>query len=138
MSPDFLSVDQVLALHEKSTERFGGAAGVRDHSLVESGVAQPEAMFDGEWLHADIAQMAAAYLYSLVSNHPFVNGNKRTGVFAALQFRELNGYAVGPEHTLALKRRAMREAHAALKAFVYYDPKKGAGFERTSRALTAR
>lgn len=99
MNPTFLSVEDILRLHAMSLEQFGGTEGVRDLGLVESAIAQPMASFGGQWLHESLVEMAAAYLYSLVSNHPFVDGNKRTGVFAALQFLELNGHPIGAVHT---------------------------------------
>ncbi len=91
MTPEFLSVEDVLDLHAGQLDRFGGATGVRDFGLLESAVAQPQAMFGGEFLHADLFAMAAAYLFHLVSNHPFMDGNKRTGLLAALVFLDLNG-----------------------------------------------
>jgi death-on-curing protein len=91
MSPRFLSVEIVLAYHEEQLALFGGAAGVRDRGLLESALAQPAASFGGEYLHRDLHAMAAAYLFHIVRNHPFVDGNKRTGYIAALAFLELNG-----------------------------------------------
>ncbi len=91
MTTEFISVDEVLALHAQQLQRFGGAAGLRDHKLLESAVAQPQATFDGAFLHHDLFEMAAAYLYHLVRNHAFVDGNKRTGLLAALTFLDLDG-----------------------------------------------
>ena len=91
MSPEFLSLEDVLLLHADQIERFGGAPGVRDHGLLASAVAQPQATFDGERLHPDLFAQAAAYLFHIVANHPFVDGNKRTGLLAALVFLDLNG-----------------------------------------------
>jgi death-on-curing protein len=89
--PEFLTVEQVLALHQRQLERFGGGSGVRDHGLLESAVAQPQATFDGVFVHNGLFELAAAYLFHLVSNHPFVDGNKRVGLLAALTFLGLNG-----------------------------------------------
>lgn len=94
MSPEFLTVDEVLVIHEAQLARFGGAAGLRDAGLLESAVAQPEASFAGEYLHTDLFAMAAAYLFHIVQNHPFVDGNKRTGLLAALVFLDLNGISI--------------------------------------------
>jgi death-on-curing protein len=93
-SPDFLSVEDVLELHAMQLARYGGGAGVRQSGLLESAVAQPQASFDGEFVHGDIFAMAAAYLFHLVQNHPFVDGNKRTGLLASLVFLDLNGITV--------------------------------------------
>ena len=66
--------------------RYGGLPGLRDEGLLESAVAQAVATFGGEYLHNDIFQMAAAYLFHIVQNHPFVDGNKRAGAAAAVVF----------------------------------------------------
>ena len=85
-----LTLDDILESHQNQIETYGGSHGIRDIGLLESAIAQPEASFDGQYLHADIFEMAAAYLYHLVMNHPFVDGNKRVGLEAALIFLEIN------------------------------------------------
>jgi len=92
--PVFLTEQAVLIIHEDQLVEFGGAQGVRDPGLLLSAVAQPRATFGGTLLHEDLHGMAAAYLYHIVKNHPFVDGNKRTGLVAALTFLDLNGVAV--------------------------------------------
>jgi death on curing protein len=94
MSIEFLSVEDVLAIHDEQLSRFGGADGVRDHGLLESAIAQPMATFDGAFVHEDVFEMAGAYLFHIVANHPFVDGNKRTGLLAALVFLDLNGIQI--------------------------------------------
>jgi len=91
---DFLSTADVLTLHADQVELYGGEHGVRDMGLLESAVAQPRASFGGQFLHKDLFEMAAAYLYHLVQNHPFLDGNKRTGAVAALVFLDLNGVEI--------------------------------------------
>lgn len=91
---EFLTVKLVLALHQRQLDRFGGGAGLRDRGLLESAVAQPQASFDGTYVHEGLFAMAAAYLFHLVSNHPFVDGNKRAGLLAALVFLDLNGISL--------------------------------------------
>ena len=86
----FLTLDDIIESHQNQIETYGGSHGIRDIGLLESAIAQPEASFDGQYLHADIFEMAAAYLYHLVMNHPFVDGNKRVGLEAALIFLEIN------------------------------------------------
>lgn len=88
---EFLSVEVVLALHARQLIRFGGGDGLRDRGLLESAVAQPEATFDGLHVHGGLFEMAGAYLFHIVSNHPFIDGNKRTGLLAAQVFLHLNG-----------------------------------------------
>ena len=86
----FLSLDDILESYQNQIETYGGIHGIRDIGLLESAIAQPEAIFGGQYLHADIFEMDAAYLYHLVMNHPFVDGNKRVGLEASLIFLEIN------------------------------------------------
>lgn len=90
MKVRFLGFDEVLALHTDQIERYGGAAGVRDLGLLESAVATAEAMFGGAYLHATVPEMAAAYLFHLAQNHPFVDGNKRVAAAATFMFFFVN------------------------------------------------
>ena len=87
----FLSVDDVLLIHSDTIENDGGSHGVRDHGLLDAAVAMPRQQFGGNFLHEDIAAMAAAYLFHIAQNHPFVDGNKRAAVMAALVFLQING-----------------------------------------------
>lgn len=108
MHPDFLLVEDVLRIHADQVERYGGSPDLRDPGLLASAVETPRAMFGGELLHGDLFDMAAAYLFHIVQNHPFVDGNKRTGVAAALVFLDINGVDVDigedalVEHVLAV------------------------------------
>ena len=104
LNPEFLTVEQVLMLHQRQLERFGGGAGLRDQGLLESAVAQPQASFGGELAHDGLFAMAAAYLFHIVSNHPFVDGNKRVGLLAAMTFLHINGIRIlhGSEALYAL------------------------------------
>jgi death on curing protein len=90
--PNFLTLAEVLLLHEDQVERFGGSTGVRDLGLLESALAQPSASFGGEFLHPTIAAQAAAYLFHIAKNHPFVDGNKRTAFAVMDAFLRFNGY----------------------------------------------
>ncbi|MBX3169211.1 MAG: type II toxin-antitoxin system death-on-curing family toxin [Candidatus Eremiobacteraeota bacterium] len=92
----FLDLNDVLVIHQNTLEHEGGAQGIRDIALVESAVAAPAASFGGQYLHPNIASMAAALMFSLVSNHGFVDGNKRVGTLATLVFRDVNGIEVYP------------------------------------------
>lgn len=73
---------------------YGGSDGIRDHGLLESAIATPLASFGGECVHADIFEMAAAYVFHIVKNHPFIDGNKRTGAMAAFVFLKLNKWTL--------------------------------------------
>jgi death on curing protein len=91
---EFLTTDDVLVIHADQIERYGGSHGVRDRGLLDAAVAMPRATFEGEFLHADVIEMAAAYLFHIVQNHPFVDGNKRAGAAAALTFLDMNGVEI--------------------------------------------
>lgn len=90
--PIFLTFAETVEIHQYQLSHFGGDPGIRDIDLLRSALAVPSATFDGQYLHADIAEMAAAYLFHIAENHPFVDGNKRTGTMAAIIFLELSGY----------------------------------------------
>ena len=92
--PAFLTTSEIIKYHQLLTRQFGGEDGVRSHDLLESAIAMPSATFDGRYLHPTIPDMAAAYLYHLVKNHPFVDGNKRVGTMAAILFLSLNNYSL--------------------------------------------
>lgn len=92
-----LSVDTVLKIHEESIRRFGGTPELRSRDLLESAVAAPQAGFGGQSVFADLVEVAAAYLFYLCSNHPFVDGNKRTALGACIVFLKLNGAKPSPD-----------------------------------------
>jgi len=87
-----LSLREILILHERIASESGGGVGVRDLGLLESAVAQPRQSFDGADLYPSIVDKAAALGFSLIANHPFVDGNKRIGHAALEVFLTLNGY----------------------------------------------
>ncbi len=87
-----ITIGEVLILHEKSIQVFGGSHGIRDMGMLESAVERPNATFGGEELYPTITSKAAAILESIVKNHPFVDGNKRTGWLACFAIMEMNGY----------------------------------------------
>jgi death-on-curing protein len=86
----FLTLDEVLIVHEEQIRLFGGAAGIRDPNLLLSAMGNVAATFGGVFLHETIFEMAAAYLHGICRNHPFVDGNKRTALSAALTFLDTN------------------------------------------------
>ena len=90
LNPRFLTKEYVTAIHADQINKYGGGPGLRDVGLLESALAQPRATFGGEWLHPTLFDMAAAYLFHLVENHPFLDGNKRVGTATAIVFLELN------------------------------------------------
>ena len=86
--------DKVLLLHQLMAEATGGSVGVRDEGLLDSALASAFATFDGAELYPSKEEKAAKLGYSLISNHAFVDGNKRIGVYVMLSFLELNGVSV--------------------------------------------
>jgi death-on-curing protein len=92
--PKFLTAEQVEALHKLQINQFGGTHGVRDEGLLLSALAQPESGFGDQYFHKDLYEMAAAYLFHLVKNHAFHDGNKRIAALTAAVFLEVNGLQV--------------------------------------------
>lgn len=80
-----------MEIHRDQIERYGGTVGIRNNGLLESALAAPQAGFGGHYLHGDLFEMASAYLFHLVQNHPFLDGNKRVGTAATLTFLVMNG-----------------------------------------------
>ncbi len=89
--PTFLTLDEVLEIHRDQIKRYGGHPGIRDIELLKAAIAMPAARFGGYYLQTDIFEMAAAYLFHIIRNHPFVDGNKRTGAVASVVFLMMNG-----------------------------------------------
>jgi death-on-curing protein len=94
MTPVFLRLKAVFAIHADQIRRYGGTEGLRDEGLLRSALAQPEASFGGQWLHEDLASMAAAYVFHISQNHPFVDGNKRVAAVCGMHFLHLNHLTV--------------------------------------------
>ena len=94
----FLTPEQVLFLHSRLIQETGGAHGLRDLAMLLSALGRPQATFDGKDLYADIFSKGAALMDSLIRNHPFVDGNKRTAIAAAALFLRLNGYSLMVEN----------------------------------------
>lgn len=87
-----LSVSDIIVLHQKVIDKTGGSHGIRDIGLIESAVSRAYATFGGNDLYETVEEKIAATAYSLVSNHGFVDGNKRIGIAAMLLLLQLNGY----------------------------------------------
>ena len=86
-----LGIDTVREIHAEAIKRFGGLNGVRDENLLASAVLTPQSSFGGKSPYADIVEIAGAYLFYICKNHPFIDGNKRTAMVAAIVFLRLNG-----------------------------------------------
>jgi death-on-curing protein len=90
MEPVFLELGEVLLIHQDQIERYGGTTGIKDINLLKSAVAMPRAGIAERYLHEDAFEMAAACMYHIARDQPFVGGNKRTGAVAALVFLSIN------------------------------------------------
>lgn len=106
---NYLSPEQVLFIHSRLVSETGGSHGLRDLGLLESAVARPKATFNGQDLYSDLFTKAAALMDSLINNHPFLDGNKRTGVTAAGIFLSINGWKLTAS-TKALETCTLRVA----------------------------
>ena len=95
--PLFLDLGEIIEIHRDQTEKYGGHPGIRDIGLLKSAAAMPAAGFGEDYLHTDIFEMAAAYLFHIIRNHPFLDGNKRVGAVAAIVFLMLNGKEVNAD-----------------------------------------
>ncbi|MBV6624803.1 MAG: type II toxin-antitoxin system death-on-curing family toxin [Rivularia sp. (in: Bacteria)] len=94
----FISLSEAIEIHLDQVASFGGTSGVRDEGLLESALAQPQATFSGKYLHATIYEQAAAYLYHIANNHPFIDGNKRTAFAVMDTFLRINGYILNTDN----------------------------------------
>lgn len=100
----FLTLDDVLALHDELIQRYGGTPGLRDAGLLEAALAMPQAGFGGRYFHQFPHEMAAAYLFHLVRNHAFIDGNKRVALACAILFFKINRvpYSITEEEAVEL------------------------------------
>lgn len=116
----FLTLDEVIALHADQIDRYGGRPGIKDLGLLRSALGTPSANFEGRFLHEGLHEMAAAYLFHIVRNHPFVDGNKRVGFMVLLAFlglssRRLDAIAQDVEDlVLGIARGRVSKAEAAV------------------------
>jgi death-on-curing protein len=118
----YLTLAEVLALHQRLMQESGGPSGLRDLALLESAVAQPLASFGGQDLYGSLVEKAAALAYSLISNHPFVDGNKRVAHAAMEVFLVLNGHEIecpmDEQETTWLRLAAGEQSRAELVAWL--------------------
>jgi death on curing protein len=92
-----LAINIVREIHEEALSRFGGLKGVRDENLLASAVLTPQSSFGGKSPYTDLIDIAAAYLFYICRNHPFLDGNKRTAMMSAIVFLRLNGIEPAPD-----------------------------------------
>lgn len=126
---EYLTAEEVLVLHRRLIQLTGGSTGARDPGLLESAIPRPRASFGGQDLHPDLWSKAAALMHSLIKNHPFIDGNKRTAVTAAGIFLELNGRTLTASNEevlnfarqVAVKETELEEIAAWLQAHSVTD-----------------
>lgn len=90
----YLTADEIEDLHEQIISRYGGVGGLLSRALLESTCARPQAAILGRELYPTLEEKAAVLMHSIVTNHPFVDGNKRTAFLAMQEFLRLNGYEI--------------------------------------------
>jgi death-on-curing protein len=120
----YISAEQILFLHACLVNETGGEHGIRDLGMLLSAVGRPHASFDDQDLYPDLFMKASALMDSLIRNHPFIDGNKRTGIAAAALFLRINDYQLSCSHTdlvnftlnAAQSRQTLQEIAAWLKA----------------------
>jgi len=116
--PVWLEVEETLLIHEQLLAEHGGTSGIRDRGLLNSALARPKQLFSYQE-DTDLLSLGAIYTAGIIQNHPFVDGNKRTGFVAGVLFLELNGYTFNAREedatcaVLALASGAIKEAHYA-------------------------
>ncbi len=111
----FLSIEEVIQIHDDLVSTYGGLHGIRDMGLLISAVEMPAAAIFGEYLHETIFDKAAAYLFHIVCNHAFLDGNKRTGAAVSMIFLKLNGYEI-KYHMLDFENMVCKVAQGLLKS----------------------
>lgn len=103
----FLSLTEVNRFHEDQLSRFGGLYGIRSQEILKATTLEPQMTFDGKYLYCDLFEMATCYLFGIIKNHPFLDGNKRTGILCAIAFLRYNGINIRPSqdvfYQLAMK-----------------------------------
>ena len=88
------TLKQALAVHERAIQKYGGSSGIRDTGMLQSAIFRPFATFDGQDLYPNIYLKAGALIQSIVKNHPFIDGNKRTAFITTYNFLALNGIKI--------------------------------------------
>ena len=121
-APEFLSLAEVVAIHRDQIVRYSGRAGIRDRNALSAAIAAPAAAIQSGYLLEDVFEMAAAYLFHIVRGHPFVDGNKRTGLVSAMVFLALNEITIKADddvlETLVLRAASGKISRAGIAEFL--------------------
>lgn len=99
----YISIEEILVIHDYQIERFGGLEGITSLPLLESSINRPITNISGKDMYESVHAKAAVLAFSVIKNHPFIDGNKRTGLHSALTFLELNGYKVTISQKMLVK-----------------------------------
>lgn len=91
---EFLTLAEIIEIHNNQIKLYGGQSGIRDYALLSSAISIPKSTFDEKYLYNDLFEMAAAYIYHISENHPFVDGNKRVALVAGLVFLDFNNIEI--------------------------------------------
>jgi death-on-curing protein len=122
VEPVFLTLEEILAIHDDRIRRYGGSFGLRDLGLLESAIGSVGATFEGRFLHDTVTEMSATYLHTICRNHPFLDGNKRTALASALTFLRLNGmtFTYDPDelYDLVIRSAEGRVSKAEIAVFL--------------------
>jgi death-on-curing protein len=119
MKINFLTLEEVKLIQINQINRYGGIHGLRDEKLLDSAINYPRATFDKKYLHPDIYHMASSYMYAIIKNHPFLDGNKRTGLIVAILFLAYNDIFINAHNdelfdlTIAMTQSKITESEAA-------------------------
>lgn len=106
---EFLTLAEAVEIHKNQIELYGGESGIRDYNLLNSAIYFPQSTFNSQFLHDNLFDMAAAYIYHICQNHPFIDGNKRTALVCGLVFLDLNGIEID-DHLGSLYKMMMKIA----------------------------
>ena len=99
----FLTLAEAVEIHKNQIELYGGDDGIRDYNLLNSAIYFPQSTFNSRFLHENLFDMAAAYIYHICQNHPFIDGNKRTALVCGLVFLDFNGIEINDPDKLLFK-----------------------------------
>lgn len=120
MNIQFITFAEVKMIHVDQINRYGGMHGLRDENLLDSAVNYPRMTFDQKYLQPDIYYMAAGYMCSIIKNHPFIDGNKRTGFIVAILFLANNNIFIAADQdelfnlTIAIAESKISEKEVAI------------------------
>jgi death-on-curing protein len=118
--PRFLTISEVLEIHKLEIQKAGGLDGIRDVKSLEAALSASQATFDSKYV-MDLFEMAATYVNSIVFNHPFLDGNKRTGLASCLTFLYINGYSIEEKYDVELADKTLELVEHKISKMQFAD-----------------